>query len=201
MATFHGFRITNLRSWEGMEGLGTSGTLHWNGTRLGDFIDDGNGGCVIYRFPTAKLNQIIAKQLPSLCTDLYGPEATWMTPNLDIIVLHLADLADREKMLRNAWRRAGRRGGAVISVKVGRATHCFTTCGIPTPTEAEDMARDVLARMGETGSFEMTVWDSRPDLNEGSDEIVRDEEALAELRAFRKKVAELERDARTRFVA
>lgn len=124
-----------------------------------------------------------------------------MTPDLDSVVLHLADLAEREKMLRNAWRRASRQGGAVVSAKVGGAMHCFVTRGVPTQAQAEDMTRDVLSRRGETGDCEVTVWDGRPNLDEGTDELVRDKEALAELRAFRKRADEIDRQARARAVA
>lgn len=184
-----------------MEGIGTSGTLHWNGTRLGDFIDDGNGGCVIYHFPTEGLNKAIAEQLPDLCTELYGEDATWMTPDLDSIVLHLADLADREKVFRNAWRRARKQGGTLVSAKGGKAAHYFTVSGTPTQAQAEGMILDALRRQGETGDFEVTVWVERPELNEGTDRPVRDKDVLVELRAFRKKADELDRKVKARLHA
>lgn len=189
MATFHGFKVTNLRSWEGMEGVATSGTLYWNGKRLGDFVDDGNGGCVCYRFPCQReLSERIAEQLPNLCTDIYGPEAAWMTPDLDTLVLTLCDLAETERGIRREFGKIRRRGGRVLATaRKGREGYHMLV--------ANELASDddilAAAKRSVPGCDEYRVWRKAPVLSEKDDERVTD-------KALLDRILSVERDAKAR---
>lgn len=188
MATFHGFKVTNLRSWEGMEGLATSGTLYWNGKKLGNFADYGDGGCVSYRFPLSRdLSKLVAEQLPNLCAEVYGDDATWMTPSLDTLVLALCDLAETEKVLRSAFGRAKRQGKVLVTAKEGRTAYQTFAIGASVPD------KDILdaVRQAAPGCDEYRVWRTAPVLSEGDGERVRDDALCGRILA-------VEKDARAR---
>lgn len=157
MATLNGFKITAMRSWTGHEGIGTSGILHWNGKRLGEFVDYGDGGCVTYRFPTRELEATIAEKLPEI-------------GSLDMLVAKLADMTETEKWLRSGYRKAKQEGRTFVSASdaLGNVISCSYGATI-SPTIAEFSLRQDAYRKGfDHETTVATAWEKTPTLNEGA---------------------------------
>lgn len=178
MASMHGFKVTSMRSWDAMEGVGTSGILHWNSKRLGEFVDDGNGGCVRYLFPFAhRLSELVAEQLPNLCAEIYGEEASWMTPDLDTLVLAICDLAETEKGLRRAFSKAKRDGKILVTgVEESGDYRLFAVPDTPAYVKA---AKDRMA-----GCHDIHVWRKSPALSVRDGERVTDRKVADDVQTY-----------------
>lgn len=156
MATFHGFNITSMRSWVGREGIGTSGNLVWNGRKLGEFVDYGDGGAIVYRFPTRKLEAAIAEQVPEV-------------GSLDMLVSILGDMTETEKWLRTGWRKAEKAGRWFVSAKDGNGN--LMSCSYDKAVGKDAVVfsfRQSAHRKGfDADTLEVKVWEGRPELDEG----------------------------------
>lgn len=160
MATLHGFKITSMRSWEGSEGIGTSGTLHWNGRKIGEFVDYGDGGMPVYRFPTRELEAAIAEQAPEVGT-------------LDMLVARLADMMETEKWLRTGWRRANKAGRVFVSAQDadGRLMSSSYDPSVSKSVIEFSFRQDAHREGFDPDTLEVRVWDALPTLDEG-DKVV-----------------------------
>lgn len=176
MATFHGFKITSLKSWTGREGIGTSGNLVWNGHKLGEFVDYGDGGEPVYRFPTRELESAIASQAPEV-------------GSLDMLVAILADMTETERWLRQGWRRASKAGRVLASAKdgTGNLMSCAYDPAIGHDAIAFSLRQNAHRKGFDADTTEVTVWDSLPTLDEG--DKVTSKEALKEAKAHQERIA------------
>lgn len=172
MATFHGFKITSMRSWTAREGVGTSGNLHWNGRKLGEFVDYGDGGATVYRFPTRELEAAIAEQLPEVGT-------------LDMLVAILADMTESEKWLRSKWRKAESSGRMLVSAQDGDGhLMCASYDKSVSKSVIEFSFRQDAHRKGfDSDTLKVVAWDKAPKLDEGARIASEDAEgAIADYR-------------------
>ena len=167
MATFHGFKITSMRSWMGNEGIGTSGNLVWNNRKLGEFVDYGDGGAIVYRFPTRELEAAIAKQIPEV-------------GSLDMLVSILGDMTETEKWLRTGWRKADKAGRHFVSAKDGDGNLMSSSYDKAVGKDvAEFSLRQNAHRKGfDASTLEVTVWEQLPCLDSG-EKLVCDEAVKA----------------------
>lgn len=156
MATLHGFKITSMRSWVGREGIGTTGNLYWNDQKLGEFEDYGDGGCIVYRFPTRELEATIAREVPEI-------------GSLDLLVCMLADMSETEKWLRTGWRKANKSGRIFASAKDDnrRLMSCAYDPSIGKDTIEFLLRQDAYRNGFDADTTKVTVWDDKPELNEG----------------------------------
>lgn len=194
MATFHGFKITGLKSWESMEGIGYSGTLHCGRVRLGTFIDYGCGGPINIEFLHEELDKDIAEQLPHLSEEVYGPEAAGLVDGLETIICHLADLTDSERPLARAWSRAHKKGFdlAIVDTDDGETYQLPIRMGMG-DADAEAVIRQAAARGGIGGVRAFKVWREKPVISEGDGELAMGKAALDEHRRQAERDRELRR--------
>jgi hypothetical protein len=176
MATFHGFKITRMKSWTGREGIGTSGNLVWNGRKLGEFVDYGDGGAPVYRFPTKELEAAIASQVPEV-------------GSLDSLVAKLADMTETEKWLRQGWRKASKAGRVLASASDGEGN--LVSCSYDPANSPEVIAFSLRQNAYKQGfdpdTTEVVVWDKRPELDEGTKVVSK--EATKAVQEYQEKVA------------
>lgn len=180
MATFHGFKITSMRSWEGSEGIGTSGILHWNGRKLGEFVDYGDGGMPVYRFPTKELEAAISEQAPEV-------------GSLDMLVAILADMTETEKWLRSGWRSAERAGRVFVSAQDGNG-HVMSASydkAIGKDVIAFSFRQDAHRKGFDSDTLEVTVWDGKPELVKG--EKVTSKDATAAVADYQRRLSKYQK--------
>lgn len=193
MATFHGFKITKMQTWEGMEGIGTAGNLYWGSRKLGQFIDYGNGGMMDFRFPYEELDKAIRNECPNLTQEAFGYAPIGDMGGLETLVLHLANLVEREKSLRKAWKQAAAQGRVLVSAYVGNERHDFTLVGSnQNDYELRVSVEDYLSARNMTAD-RIEVWRSLPTIDEFPQPVTS-----TAAKAEAKRAAEFERDVQRR---
>lgn len=113
MAKFHGFEIKNMKTFMGMEGYGTQGTVYLNGKKLCFWSNDGNGGEDRFDLPfdaKRKLDALCADQIPECALTL--PDGDIMPADLSLVLAHLADLKDLEK----DWKKGSNKGYSLVEL-------------------------------------------------------------------------------------
>ena len=157
MATFHGFSITRMRSWMGSEGIGTSGNLVLNGRKLGEFVDYGDGGAIVYRFPTRELEAAIREQAPEV-------------GSLDMLVCILGDMTETEKWLRTGWRRAEKQGRLFVSAQDddGNLMSSSYDKSISKDVAEFSLKQEALRKGLDPDTLKVQAWEILPTLDKGT---------------------------------
>lgn len=181
MANFHGFEITGMKSWTGMEGVGYSGTLHLNGKTLGEFRDDGNGGPIRYYFRTDGLDEAVNEQIPDLAEKVWANVDAEdgltgilnLTPDFDSVVAYLADMTKTEDNLQRAWRKARSKGCTLVTIQRGDSIYPLETNSEldAVPSRRNALINGIIRKNGIEGAT-YTVWEDKPSLTEGADSPV-----------------------------
>lgn len=121
MASIHGFELKNMKRISGTEGHGLSGDVWLNGTKLGHWSQDANGGCSFADFEIDTVDESVAKQCPEYSADVNGIH---FDASLDAVLTRLAAMKDDERGFKRAVRN-GHTGTIVVSDGMTVLTACY----------------------------------------------------------------------------
>lgn len=187
MAALHGFEILGMRSFQGREGVGTQGTVFYNGEELGFWSNDGDGGMDRFEFPHDKLDQLVAEQ----CSDIAWDDGMGnvFDADLSMLLARLADLQDLEEQ----WEELDR-GGAAMVVLTDRDTGESIAYGIRKLGDEDALAElafesavEMVSEYG-LGDCRKDIYWCREQFDQG-DLLIGCEEALEDIAAHRERMA------------
>lgn len=165
MANYRGFELKSMKSWTGMEGIGTQASVYFKGKRLGTWTDDGNGGCGRYDFDITRFKDAIAEQCADLVADwdTYGGAFSFEA-DMDTLMCHLADMTETEKVYRKWWR-SHKDSTMVTGLCNGKTVACFV------PKDCTDGQARLLFARGTRGKRidkeSIKIWHELPVMTEG----------------------------------
>lgn len=116
MAEIYGVKITNLKTFMGMEGCAAQGNVRAGNKLLGFWSQDGNGGCDRYDFDVTLLRDAAEKHFAAQPEDwehrhLYIDKNGAMKEEyVDVLMYELSNLTESEK----EWKKMAKKGYPIM---------------------------------------------------------------------------------------